>query len=241
MYRLDKTTRIAKVNCKYCKKDIEFSLPKGIIDNQVDFPVSFRYIHGNPIHSLTVFLDKQEMIRGVEFNQALSISPDVIDTFMNAAISEETESKVFIRTMMTAFTTVINIHANNADEILRNAGEILGETYAYLFKADNPKELLNSIANFWQRNNLGNIENIVIQDNLITFDVKECFECSNMGNIGRTVCFMDEGFFRVILEMNLDFKYLVKEYKCIANGDPCCSFKIEKIEEKQKENNEEIA
>lgn len=237
MYRLDKATRIVKVNCKYCKKDVEFSLPKGIIDNQIDFPVSFRYIHGNPIHSLTIFLDKQEMIRGVEFNQALSISPDVIDTFVNTTISEETESRVFIRTMMTAFTTVINIHVNNADEILRNAGELLGETYAHLFTGKEPKELLNSVAKFWQRNNLGNIENIAINENFITFDVKDCFECSNMGNIGRTVCFMDEGFFRVILEMKFGFKYAVKEFKCSANGDPCCSFKIDKIEEKD-ENNE---
>lgn len=231
MYRMDKTTRIAKVNCKYCKKDVEFKLPNGIIDNQVDFPVSYRYIHGNPIHSLTIFLDKQEMIRGVEFNQALSISPDVIDTFVNAAISEETESKVFIRTMMTAFTTVINIHANNADEILRNVGELLGETYAHLFNGLNPKELFDSIAKFWQRNNLGNIENIEFNKSKITFDVKDCFECSNMGNIGRTVCFMDEGFFRVILEIKFGLKYLVKEFKCIANGDPSCSFSVEKIEE----------
>ncbi|MHA1339066.1 MAG: V4R domain-containing protein [Promethearchaeota archaeon] len=229
MENFDRKTRIATVHCKTCNKDVKFKVPKDILKNQDRIPVSFRYIHGNPIHSLTIYLDAQEAIRGVEFSQFLSISPDVLDTFKNAQIDIDSEVRVLVRTMITAFSIVINMYSDEASEILKHTGEVLGEMYCSILKGNNYKDLISILKDFWSRTNLGEFRNINYKDKGVEFEIFDCFECSHQPNLHRKLCKFNEGFFKTIFELNLNKEYKIEEYKCKANGDECCGFLLKEL------------
>ena len=231
MYRFNKKTKHVTAHCKECKKELSFEVPENLLDGKQDFPVAFRYVHGNPIHSLTLYFDRSFKIRGLEAGDSLTLSNEIIKKYVDSCTeNEDIDAAMFLRTTVNALTTVLNLYPEIRDDILFKVGMILGESYAPTFTADTEIELLENLGLFWDKNNLGTFKDIERKGNIIHFNVKDCFECSFYPNIGKTVCSMDQGFITGILEKKFESNYRVEEIECYATGFDHCRFNVEKID-----------
>jgi predicted hydrocarbon binding protein len=227
MYRYDKASKQVSIPCKICKHDLEFKIPEDFLEDKNYFPAPFRYVHGKPMHSVTIYLDKQYNIRGTEFGDSLSISSEIVRNLVEKNnMNLNSENSVFLRTMVNSFTTVLNVFTPDRNKILFRVGVILGENYESMFEAEDELTLLKSLGEFWKRNDFGRVENIEKDGEKIKFSVFDCFECRDFPNIGETICKMDEGFFKGILEKKFKKVYNVEEIGCLASGESCCQFEI---------------
>lgn len=70
---------------------------------------TFRYIHGNPPHSVTLYIDKNFDNRGREFGDSLQLSEEIIENmFQQRNLSSESDSTTVIKTLFNTFTTIID-------------------------------------------------------------------------------------------------------------------------------------
>ncbi len=78
-----KETGTIEIFCPYCKDTIHFSIPKDFLEAKRNYyPFSFRYIHGRPPHSVTLYIDKMGTIRGSDFCDSISLSEQVIESLL---------------------------------------------------------------------------------------------------------------------------------------------------------------
>ncbi|RZN61465.1 V4R domain-containing protein [Methanonatronarchaeum sp. AMET6-2] len=109
---------------------------------------------------------------------------------------------------------------------LKQMGRDIGKALAPKFQAQTKKQLLKEIKEYWKKHNLGHIE---IQKNTIT--VKDCFDCSDMPNVGKTLCSLDEGIIEGIIETKTQQKTEITETECNGLGHNKCKFKIKNNEQ----------
>jgi predicted hydrocarbon binding protein len=132
-------------------------------------------------------------------------------------------NKIILKTFITSIDSTIPQGAT----ILYDIGETLGNQINHLFVGNELRKLLSQIGDFWQRNLLGEIDEVRFEsDKEFYFNVYECFECSHMPDIGQTVCKFDEGILTNILSTKLSQPVSVKEIECFATGSDHCRFKI---------------
>jgi predicted hydrocarbon binding protein len=226
MYKINKSTREVKVDCKFCHSQVVFTLPEEVLEGK-NFPFPFRYVHGEPFHSVTVYLDKQMNIRSTEFGDSLSISCEILN---NCGDQEELSSPGFkeqtLKTWITAFTTAINVFDKNREEILIRVGRILGEKYVKVFKSEDVTGIIEEFQNFWKLNDFGFIKNVVKKENQIFFDIVDNLEVYYLPKMHKKLCFLTKSFLKLILEKKLGKVFSIMELQCTANGDKICRFSI---------------
>ena len=83
-------------------------------------------------------------------------------------------------------------------------------------------DLLQEIAKFWEKNQLGEVK--ILQKNPLILNIHNCYECSDMPNIGETLCAFDEGILESIFNNKLNVKSVVKEIECFGTGFDHCKF-----------------
>lgn len=116
------------------------------------------------------------------------------------------------------------------DPLLYNIGTYMGEsTYDYI-KSPKTEELVENMANFFNKFELGQIK--LTENDPLTIHIDENFECKDMINIGRSHCAIAKGAFESIFSMHFQSEVLVDEVKCHAKGDEYCSFVIKKLDKK---------
>ena len=97
MLKYTKETRTVEILCPNCKEMIEFQIPEELLKMEHSrYPFTFRYIHGRPAHSVTLYIDKHGDIRGTEFNDTITLSKNVIQTLLKQhknVINQEIGSK----------------------------------------------------------------------------------------------------------------------------------------------------
>ncbi|MHA1339126.1 MAG: V4R domain-containing protein [Promethearchaeota archaeon] len=245
MFNFDYNTKEISYFCKSCNTNIKFKLPEKILEGKTSFPVTYRYIHGNPIHSVTVYVDKDFKIRGIEHGDSLDLSKELIKRLQEECIEEKlSENPIssqllhlkFLTAIFKAIIGVVGINSPESRNILRVTGYIVAETYfskllssksnESIIKQEEIQYLINKLKKFLLERELGEIKNVEIKENLIFFDVYDCFECRGIPKIGDTLCFFNLGFFEKIFELFLKKKIKIEETKCCVNNNQCCSFKI---------------
>ncbi len=112
----------------------------------------------------------------------------------------------------------------DARPMLRLMGEQIGDELSKKFRAENVDALLDEISDFWKMNQLGELE--VIENIPLTFIVKNCYECSNMPDVGKTLCAFDEGMLKSIFDNRLHKKSTVKEIECPGTGYDHCKYVV---------------
>jgi len=131
------------------------------------------------------------------------------------------------KTIIKTFITSIDSRIPQGAALLYDIGVIIGDTLHPLFIGTELNKLLNQLADFWQRNLLGEIDEVQFEsDNKLFFNVYECFECSHMPNIGQPVCKFDEGILTEIMSKKLNQPVSVKEKECFATGADHCRFEV---------------
>ncbi|MCZ7398610.1 MAG: hypothetical protein O8C62_02845, partial [Candidatus Methanoperedens sp.] len=85
--------------------------------------------------------------------------------------------------------------------------------------------VLKELADIWKKLELGTIE--LAEANKIR--VKDCYQCSNMPDVGKPLCPSDAGIIAGVLDKILGKKHSVKEVKCWGTGYDFCEFEIKEL------------
>lgn len=106
--------------------------------------------------------------------------------------------------------------------VLHTIGEQIGLEISKKMSSTNIDGTLGEIADFWRKHRLGEVE--VVQKNPLIFIVHNCYACSDMPDIGKTLCAFDEGILESIFSYRLSAKCIVKETECSGSGFGHCKF-----------------
>lgn len=130
--------------------------------------------------------------------------------------------------LMHLFQTVrygMEAYGFNPKPILKRLGRDIGTRIGPEFKSENEAELLQELGTFWRSHKLGEIK--VTRSSNPSIIVTDCYHCSRMPDVGKTLCSMDEGILEGIFSSRLDLDYTIKEIECFGTGFQHCKFVFE--------------
>jgi predicted hydrocarbon binding protein len=130
--------------------------------------------------------------------------------------------------MMHIFQTVrygMEAYGFNPKPIMKRLGRDIGARLGPELEANDVSGLLQELIEFWKSQKLGKMK--IINSSSPTVIVTECYHCSKMPNVGRTLCSMDEGILEGIFSSRLGIDYSFKETECFGNGYQHCKFIFE--------------
>jgi hypothetical protein len=104
--------------CHGCRKDINVTVPKAIIDNALSYPVSHAHLHGNPAHILILYVDSQYHIRGTELSETITVERPHKVTPLNAMVLLRIPPR-YKRTAM----AMLKLRQANAHEVAKITGK----------------------------------------------------------------------------------------------------------------------
>ena len=153
--------------------------------------------------------------------------------FEQKPLQDDSTPSYITQTIVRTFISTIDARTPDGAVILYDIGTTLANKFDVMFKGNDIDYILNELSKFWRKNSFGEIDNIIVEKDGIHFSVYDCFECSHLPDIGRTVCRFDEGFVTTLLKSKLKQDFQVKEIECYASGFDHCRFQV-KILEKMK-------
>jgi hypothetical protein len=62
--------------CQTCGKELKFGIEQRVLSEITNFPFAHAIIHGNPLHCMVVYIDKNFHVRGGEIVNSLEILRD---------------------------------------------------------------------------------------------------------------------------------------------------------------------
>ncbi len=101
--------------------------------------------------------------------------------------------------------------------------EIGSNVISKQIKGSRLEDVLKELAELWNRLNLGNIELVGTKK----IQVKDCYQCSHMPDVGKPLCASDAGVIAGVLDRATGKKHSVRETKCWGTGYDFCEFDIE--------------
>ncbi len=138
-------------------------------------------------------------------------------------LSSSTNNKYeFLKTLFHVIRYGLSSFGLDIHPALKKMGRDVGKSLAEELSSNNFEELLKEIKAFWEKNGLGKV---VIEENkyLIVYD---CFDCSEMPNIGKSLCSLDEGILEGIITKKTGINVKIKERECFGLGSDRCRFEI---------------
>ncbi|MCE8425792.1 MAG: ArsR family transcriptional regulator [Candidatus Methanoperedens sp.] len=113
----------------------------------------------------------------------------------------------------------------NPKPIMKRLGMDMGTKIGNEFDTDNYYDIMTKLSLFWKANKLGNMT--VDRREEAEILITDCYHCSKMPNVGKTLCSMDEGLIEGVFSSCLDIQCNVKETECYGTGYDHCKFVIE--------------
>ncbi len=130
----------------------------------------------------------------------------------------------FIKSLFHAIRYGMDRYGLDVYPALKGVGKDIGREIASEMSSTRSMELLEEVGDFWENNGLGLVE---IEEQKIK--VYECFDCSDMPKVDRTLCSLDEGILEGIIEEAMNKRVQVIETECFGMGHDHCTFVIENI------------
>jgi len=130
--------------------------------------------------------------------------------------------------MMHIFQTVrygLEAYGFNPKPIMKRLGRDIGKRLGPELESDDASGLLQELSEFWTSQKLGEMR--IINGSRKEIIVTECYHCSKMPNVGKTLCSMDEGILEGIFSSRLGVDYSFKETECFGTGYNHCKFVFE--------------
>lgn len=128
----------------------------------------------------------------------------------------------FFKTLCHTIRYGLEAYGMNPKPVMKRIGNDIGRKMTGLFRSDNMDELLLECAHFWNTHRLGRMQ--IENSDSLSITVFDCFDCSDMPDVGRTLCSLDEGFLEGVLESRLNLMSLVEEVECFGTGYDHCTF-----------------
>lgn len=150
--------------------------------------------------------------------------PKLKENVLKGISTGDGEPFVFMNTIFRSLRYTMDSLGADTTPLLYMMGEQVGNELSRKIGSENLDDLLVEVANFWEKNRLGEIE--IIKKKPLTFVVKDCYACSDMPNVGKTLCAFDEGVLKSIFDNKLHTKSTVKEIECFGTGHNNCRFVV---------------
>lgn len=131
---------------------------------------------------------------------------------------------MFYKNMLMAIRISLMEEGINIDPILHNAGLKVGKKFTEHFENPTTEKLIENLAEFWKKNELGHMEAQSL--NPLVINVTDCFECKDLPIIGKSACAFDSGVLEAIFSHHFKKAIIANEVKCYARGDDYCCFEI---------------
>ncbi len=131
----------------------------------------------------------------------------------------------FKETLFCCFRFGMEAYGIDPKPLLKKMGNDIGTKIGQGFKSKDYEGILNELSFFWEYQRLGDMT--VIEDDEHVILVNNCYHCSKMPNIGKTVCSMDEGIIEGVISSKLKQDCNVKETECNGTGHHHCKFVVE--------------
>ncbi|MHA1672901.1 MAG: hypothetical protein ACTSYI_04685 [Promethearchaeota archaeon] len=77
--------------CDQCKKRHKVNILKDIFED-ADFPLSYSHFHGDPIVNVTLYIDANYKVRGVEYPKGSNMQQNELDSILNSSKSQSLKS-----------------------------------------------------------------------------------------------------------------------------------------------------
>jgi predicted hydrocarbon binding protein len=132
--------------------------------------------------------------------------------------------------LMHIFQTVrygMEAYGFNPKPIMKRLGRDIGTRLGPELESNDAEGLLQELSEFWKSQKLGDMK--ITNSSHPAVIVTECYHCSKMPNVGKTLCSMDEGIMEGIFSSRLGIEYTFKEIECFGNGYQHCKFIFEEI------------
>ncbi|MEM2637637.1 MAG: hypothetical protein QXL15_04760 [Candidatus Korarchaeota archaeon] len=69
-----------RVFCQKCNNNLNIELETSIVENAPYLPVPYAYVHGEPLHILIIYLDRDFKVRGTDLSEYVSIQAPPVET-----------------------------------------------------------------------------------------------------------------------------------------------------------------
>jgi hypothetical protein len=116
-----------RIYCQGCKRDVDISVAKELVDKAETFPVSHAHLHGTPPHVITVYLDRQFNVRGSEVTDTATVESERKGTPLSAMVLLNVPPRLK-RTAM----AMLRLHQANPTEVARVTGKTAEAESQYL-------------------------------------------------------------------------------------------------------------
>ncbi len=162
MYKYNKRTHQFSVFCPNCEKDIMFFIPKALFHkDRVEYPFTFRFIHGNFPHSISLYIDVNDDIRSYEFGDSVQLSEEYVDKIIqDNVLEQEKASAIILQSIFDTYSTLIQAKIPDANQINLNIEKNLDSQFESLFKSQDHGKWGDKIINILKKN-----EFFIISDN----------------------------------------------------------------------------
>lgn len=130
----------------------------------------------------------------------------------------------FLRSLFHLVRSGMESYGVDTSPAMKKIGRDVGRALAPHFKAKTADALLAEVAGFWSAQGLGRVS--IVDGEVPTIVVDDCFDCCTIPDIGRTQCSMDEGILEAIIEEKLKVKCSIQETECYGTGHHHCKFLI---------------
>ncbi|MDF1556949.1 MAG: ArsR family transcriptional regulator [ANME-2 cluster archaeon] len=147
------------------------------------------------------------------------------DLILDRLIHSVDEEIEFFKTLCHTIRYGLEAYGLNPRPVMKKIGYDIGKRLSVLFVSDSIEDLLFQIADFWKSHDLGVVEVSGLDQPAIL--VHECFDCSDMPDVGRTLCALDEGLLEGIFQSRLNKSISVEELECFGTGYDHCKFNIQ--------------
>ncbi|MHA1237753.1 MAG: hypothetical protein ACTSSJ_00665 [Candidatus Odinarchaeia archaeon] len=80
---------VTKVKCPLCNAEIKIEIEKNYLTHVKRFPFPYTVVHGNPIHAVTIYLDQELSVRGIDTSE-IAIIEDTSNVEPDIEINKDT-------------------------------------------------------------------------------------------------------------------------------------------------------
>jgi predicted hydrocarbon binding protein len=227
-FRYNYKTKFVQIYCPLCKAEVSFTIPDTAVqDDTKHFPVPFQYIHGDPAHNLTLYLDKQFKIRGKDFGETVKLSPNIISRLQSEQEAcMESETEVFLKVVINVLFQQFQSEIPDSDHILHRWGEKIGYMMAPLFLNEELDSFLIELVEFWGRIGFGKITVQNRSATEIILFISDSIESKDNSGLHLTIAKMYQGLLETLFRQKLDIYVRIQDISSKEGTEDVCAFRI---------------
>jgi predicted hydrocarbon binding protein/DNA-binding HxlR family transcriptional regulator len=113
----------------------------------------------------------------------------------------------------------------NMDPVLKDIGRQIGTEIARHMKSTDVKSLIEEVQDFYEKHEMGEV--CVYSLLPLTLIIKDEYDCSDIPDVGRTLCLLNEGVVESIFDQKTGVPLRVTQSECFGTGHNFCKFVLE--------------